>query len=512
MKLKCCNARRFVTHTFKCSNLFLLLYSTIVDDLDIREDDTYCPLDRQALVSFYMATKGTDWNKDTNWLEPETHHCSWYGVTCDDSNSTVLHLTLPRNGLAGAIPSELFNLTSLESIDFNDNSLQGSIPPELGMLTNLKKLRLSYNMLTGIPTTFGLLTKLSFLHVHGNRISGNDDFITVTSDATREERHTFVSDCGDPVDSLEPFECDGCDRCCNTLEECQEPTKQSLDKFGGGGISFIITAFVTATLGISSALIMFLVRRNISSPSKANARSACGEESVYSFVLTKSHAAWLVAFGTIAIQVAIFALFLDASQFDSELSDWVYSWRCPRNSEECNDERNVSVYGWIVRGLLVSNSVLEDIANGIKLTNLAASRTSIHCFCGSAIILSITALAVWTSAAYNRAIAMSSTELIVNAVILLFINDIDEQIYNVARVIQPKWVAMLGEQADALSAQLLGKDDNDCDADNDSSADSGTFYPTQTWEQSATVPSSYNEAWERHLWRSDEGATETRGK
>jgi hypothetical protein len=212
-------------------------------------------------------------------------------------------------------------LTSLEIIDFNENSLHGSIPSELGMLTDLRKLRLSYNMFTGIPTTFGFLTKLSFLHIHGNRISGSDEYITVMSDGSSDGEHPFISDCGDPVDSLEPFQCDGCDMCCNSLEECQEPIKQSFDDFGGWVSALILTAIVIAALGVSGALIMFLVRRNILSPSKTNARNACGEESVYSFVLTNSYAAWLVAFGTIAIQMAIFALFLNASMFNSELSD-----------------------------------------------------------------------------------------------------------------------------------------------------------------------------------------------
>ena len=463
-----------------------------LDDLDIRDDNRYCPLDRQALVAFYMATKGADWNNDRNWLDPNMHHCTWFGVTCDETNSKVLHLTLPRNALAGVIPSGLFNLTSLESIDFNDNELRGSIPSELGMLTNLKKLRLSYNLLTAIPTTFGLLTKLSIVHLHSNRISGDDSFITVTSDGSDEEVHLFISDCGDPVDSLEPFHCDGCDMCCNSLDECQVPVKQALDNFGGWVMAFIVAAVVIAVLAGAGVLIAFLVRKNVLSPSNTNARCACGEESVYSFVLTNSWTGWLVALGTITIQVAIFALFLNASIFDNELSDWVYSWRCPKNSEDCNDERHVGLYGWAMWGLLVFTSVLEDIANGIKLLSLAASRRSIHCLCGSVVISAMTGLAVYTSATYNRAIAMSSTELIVNAVILLFVNDIDDQIYNAVRVINPKWVDRLGKQAEALSAQLIDEDDDEVDEkvgdkkrdedDDKSSADSEIFYSSQTYD------------------------------
>lgn len=422
------------------------------------------------------------------------HHCTWFGVICDDDNTTVLHLLLPRNGLAGEISPSLFNVTSLQTIDLNDNELYGTIPSELGMLTDLKKLRLSYNELTGIPTTFGLLTNLSFLHLHGNRISGDDSYITVVSDSASSEEHAFVADCGDPVDSSEPFECDSCDMCCNSLEECQVPITSSLDRFDGYVLSLIIASFVIALLIVYGAIVKILVRRKVFSPSKTNARSACGEGSVYSFVLTKSYIAWTIAFLAVLIQVSIFALFINASQFNNEVSDWVYSWRCPKNSETCDDERIIGAYGWVVWGLLVITAVLEDLVNGIKLISLAASRSDMHCFCGSAIILAITALALWTSATYNRAIAMSSTELIVNAVILLFVNDIDEQLYNAVQVINPKWVGRIDSQADALSSRLLAQATEDDKLENEEEGNLSdgrdTFYPADTWESSKRLGSS----------------------
>jgi Leucine-rich repeat (LRR) protein len=137
-------------------------------DLDLRGDENYCLRERLALIAFYLSTDGDNWNTNGNWLDPKEHHCTWFGVTCDDTNSTVVTITLPRNGLSGPIPRDFFNLTSLQSIDFNDNDLRGKIPAEIGKLTDLKKLRLSYNSITGIPTTFENLQHLSLLHIHGN--------------------------------------------------------------------------------------------------------------------------------------------------------------------------------------------------------------------------------------------------------------------------------------------------------------------------------------------------------
>merc|ERR1712087_134954 len=51
----------------------------------------------------------------------------------------------------------------------------------------------------------------------------------------------------------------------------------------------------------------------------------------------------------------------------------------------------------------------------------------------------MTVLAVFSSHYYNMALATSNTELIVNAVILLFINDLDEQFMSVIQILVPDW-------------------------------------------------------------------------
>ena len=50
-------------------------------------------------------------------------------------------------------------------------------------------------------------------------------------------------------------------------------------------------------------------------------------------------------------------------------------------------------------------------------------------FMSGIMLLYLTCLAAYTSYTYNVALAESNTDLIMNAVILLFINDLDEQIF-----------------------------------------------------------------------------------
>ena len=88
--------------------------------------------------------------------------------------SSLTNLRLSNNELTGSIPAELGNLSSLESLSLWGNKLTGTIPTELGSLSNLTYLRLSFNQLTGsIPSELGNLTNLERMLLGGNRLTGS---------------------------------------------------------------------------------------------------------------------------------------------------------------------------------------------------------------------------------------------------------------------------------------------------------------------------------------------------
>lgn len=149
----------------------------------------------EALVTLYNNTDGPNWITKTNWLETNTP-CNWYGVTCEENH--VVHILLPENNLngslsptlaefttlgylnlygnpklVGTIPTELGNLSQLNTLSLYGTGLEGPIPAELGDLANLEILWLANNRHTGsIPKELGKLSKLRSLHLGRNQLSG----------------------------------------------------------------------------------------------------------------------------------------------------------------------------------------------------------------------------------------------------------------------------------------------------------------------------------------------------
>ena len=97
---------------------------------------------------------------------------SWQGVMLDWSGHVVA-LDLQDMNLGGRIPPELGELSRLTWLHLDGNRLAGPIPPELGKLTRLRILSLGDNDLSGpIPSELGDLSNLRRLWLDDNDLSG----------------------------------------------------------------------------------------------------------------------------------------------------------------------------------------------------------------------------------------------------------------------------------------------------------------------------------------------------
>ena len=107
-----------------------------------------------------------------NWTS-STYVCSWIGITCDVQRHRVTGLNISYFGLGGTIPSQIGNLSSLETLDLSHNQLSGTIPSSIFTISTLKMLSLSFNDLSGaIPKEIGNLTMLKKLGLGYNKLRG----------------------------------------------------------------------------------------------------------------------------------------------------------------------------------------------------------------------------------------------------------------------------------------------------------------------------------------------------
>ncbi|KAG6428486.1 hypothetical protein SASPL_112738 [Salvia splendens] len=106
--------------------------------------------------------------------DPSLSACSWVGVSCDPSNSSVHSLRLPGVGLIGHIPpSTLGRLSSLRVLSLRSNRLSGPLPADLSNLKSLRNVYLQRNQLSGeFPPSLAELTRLNRLDLSSNNFTG----------------------------------------------------------------------------------------------------------------------------------------------------------------------------------------------------------------------------------------------------------------------------------------------------------------------------------------------------
>jgi len=148
--------------------------------------------ERQVLMNIYNATDGPNWVDNTGWGGAAGTECSWFGVTCNGSETNVLRIELDFNGLVGGPLPSLTGLTGLEVFDVDANGITGPVPalpaniirfaagrnpitgtiPDLQALPGLTQFIVNSARLTGpLPERSGM-SNLSILNVSGNQLTG----------------------------------------------------------------------------------------------------------------------------------------------------------------------------------------------------------------------------------------------------------------------------------------------------------------------------------------------------
>ncbi|KAI7731214.1 hypothetical protein M8C21_030814 [Ambrosia artemisiifolia] len=111
-----------------------------------------------------------------NWVTPTGNLSQSKNVvicTCAHNDSChVVNITLMRQDLTGVLPPSLAKLPSIKVINLAFNYLNGTIPNEWAS-TKLEFISLSGNRLSGsIPTFLSNITTLGYLSLENNLFSG----------------------------------------------------------------------------------------------------------------------------------------------------------------------------------------------------------------------------------------------------------------------------------------------------------------------------------------------------
>jgi Leucine-rich repeat (LRR) protein len=125
--------------------------------------------EREALMDFFNATGGNNWNNNTNWGSTQPVS-TWAGITVSADACHVTNISLQNRGLTGSLID--LQLPYLKTLNLNNNQLSGNIP-NFSHLNALEELYLSSNQLSGNIPNFSYLPNLQHLWLRINQLSGN---------------------------------------------------------------------------------------------------------------------------------------------------------------------------------------------------------------------------------------------------------------------------------------------------------------------------------------------------
>ena len=345
-------------------------------------------------------------------------------------------IKLNENFLSGSIPSRIFMATELQTLMLQANKLTGSIPTEIGTLDFIEFAHLSYNSIKGnVPTQMSNLVNLKSILLHANQLTG-----TAPEMKNKQDDFQFITDCGSPSFLLQaPLECKSCTKCCNSLGLCQIKPKRDFRLDVTGYLVVILAPIAMAFL--FHLMFSAMKRGNFCSYNhEVNSTSILNNDSTYCLIFSDSKLAWAIYMATTGAQISLFNLFLRDLNFESEHFTWQFIFKCPENSSICEKGGNRDISGWILFYIVVLSYLGKDFVIALHQLAKSTDLRDLRLGFSGLVVFFLTGLALVTSVIFNMALAKTNQELIMNAVILLFINDIDEQLLALVESFQPIWL------------------------------------------------------------------------
>ena len=153
-----------------------------IESIDFRSFEYDEKQARQALIEFYQALDGDNWEHNENWCSDKPIW-EWYGVNTSGGGIKtpwVSDIWMSSNYLSGKLPECISRMGPIEDLALTNSNIEGELPAFLGNIFSLKTIYLLGNKLTGtIPVELGDLPNLTTFNVENNQFSGPlpEDFI-----------------------------------------------------------------------------------------------------------------------------------------------------------------------------------------------------------------------------------------------------------------------------------------------------------------------------------------------
>ena len=149
------------------------------------------------------------------------------------------------------------------------------------------------------------------------------------------------------------------------------------------------------------------------------------------------------------LQFALFVFYVQASDINKEATDWKFTFQCPDNSIDCIDLKKTNTRGWLMFTIVILCFMGPDIAMSMKQLNQGIVRRDATLLASGIMLLFLSIFAIYSSFVYNRALAEKNTDLILNAVVLIFIMELDDQIHTIFKKLFPKWTKTIEQDIES---------------------------------------------------------------
>merc|ERR1711933_34230 len=149
--------------------------------------------------------------------------------------------------------------------------------------------------------------------------------------------------------------------------------------------------------------------------------------------------------GTMIFHLMVLRIFLRAADYRNGDTEAAYMHTCPGDSFTCSTASKVTTLGFFIFTCILLFFLSTDFSDGILMIYESIRENNRNGVFAGTMILFITTCSFTVSFIFNKTVGMSNVEIMADAAILLFLNDVDEKLFETFTKIFPAWMKEINE-------------------------------------------------------------------